>query len=63
MRTGRSKTLTLGEKVRVGESGTRTLIGSPAAIVPSMFVTVEFQRGKPAASVSSRQTGCSPLAV
>src|SRR5262245_27538289 len=47
--------LTLSLKVRVGAIGTLTWIFSPSAMLPSTLVTVEFQRGKFAALVSSPQ--------
>jgi hypothetical protein len=46
---------TFGVNTRLGALGTLSLSVCPSAIVPSMLVIVEFQRGNAAASVKRLQ--------
>ncbi|CAN5924955.1 hypothetical protein BH11MYX4_BH11MYX4_12710 [soil metagenome] len=55
MRAAGTSSVTFGEKVR-SEMGTRSSSFSPRAIEPLIELTVEFQRGKSAASVRRAQT-------
>jgi hypothetical protein len=58
-----TSSVTLGLKVRPGAIGTRMASRWPSAIGPSRLSTVEFQRGKSAASVSLAHTAAGGAAI